>query len=67
MRALVKRATKIAYDPKTHQRAETTDHAEANRLIGEAAVAGWSGITSGGQDVPFSPGLRYRTASRRAW
>lgn len=52
--ALVKRATKIGFDPKTHQRAETTDHVEANRLIGEAAVTGWSGITEKGQDVPFS-------------
>lgn len=57
MAALVKKATKISYNAK-HQREEKTDNAEFKRLLGEAAVLGWSGITSDGREVPFSPEKR---------
>lgn len=57
MAALVKKATKTTYNAK-HQREEKTDNTEFKRLLGEAAVIGWSGITAGGQDVEFSPAKR---------
>ena len=52
---LVAKATKITYNPKTHQREEKVDNAEANRLVGEWAVTGWKGITQDGADYPFTP------------
>lgn len=51
---LIKRATKIAYNPKTHQREEKLDNDRANLLVGEWAVVGWKGITQKGADFPFS-------------
>lgn len=34
---------------------ERLDHAEANRLLGRAAVRGWRGFTLAGEDFPYSP------------
>lgn len=55
---VVQKATKITYHPKTHQREEKSDYAEASRLIGEAAVVGWTGISVEGQEFPFTPDNR---------
>lgn len=57
MAELLKKATRISYNAQ-HQREERVDNVEFKRLLGEAAVVGWSGILSGGQEVVFSPERR---------
>ncbi|GAB4389047.1 MAG: hypothetical protein Kow0025_12030 [Thermodesulfovibrionales bacterium] len=53
LRAIQARATTRAWDRKSRP-VETLDWAEANRLLGRAAVRGWKGITSGGEEFPYS-------------
>lgn len=53
LRAIQKAATKITFD--RHQKTETLDAVEANRLLGRAAVRGWRGITMDGLEYPYGP------------
>jgi hypothetical protein len=54
MAELVRKATAVRYDRKTHRREEEFDPVEGNVLLGEAAVVGWSGLEKDGKPFPFT-------------
>jgi hypothetical protein len=54
LRTINKKVTSRGWDRK-HRPEETTDTAEANRLLGRAAVKDWKGFTMKGAEYPYSP------------
>jgi hypothetical protein len=54
-RELIRKTTKISYDPATHQPTSRTNDKEFERLYGEWAVTGWRGFEQDGKEFPFCP------------
>jgi len=54
-RELYRKATKLDYNPSTHQPASKTDEDKFARLWGEWAVVSWRGFEMDGQEYPFTP------------
>ena len=54
LRGIMKATSRRDWDRK-HQPIEAVDTAAANRLLGRAAVRGWTGITMDGDDYPYTP------------
>lgn len=53
LQAISKKATRASWD-RRHQKTETLDTIEANKLLGRAAVRGWKGITMNNVEFPHT-------------
>lgn len=52
--AILKKATKTTFDHK-HQKQEEIDNIRYGELIGEAAIADWTGLRAGSEVFPCTP------------
>ena len=51
IKAILKRAVKVDFDPKSHEKTESYDTEKGEMLICQAAVKDWQGLMDG--DKPF--------------